>query len=352
MGEVSGAEAHEINIQGVVDSPERELVPGQPRVALLVISFIASFTLACSVLLVVGHYGLNAPRSLWPFGSSGVTKILPDDVAPFDSVQISRGGVYLKAAAGEAGNPSKGEDYGFFVWFKLRKLPAIGESLGLVGKFDSQLPGKPGYAVSLEGAPDGVRPRVYISAGAVPGRWYSFSSHPMNRRDWYLLTVTVVDDAFIATSLGRAFSEEPLILLGGHRLTGGDLPASKAEVLVGAFGASRFRGQVGPFGILSGPDSKEQLSSYFKAIQAQPKAIPEGIPVRAIRLWAAPLEDYGPLKVSITRVQGEARINDQSPKKAASVERSAADAASKPQRRITAPKKKVVKKSAKNKTKK
>jgi hypothetical protein len=258
--------------------------------------------------------------------------------------------VYLKAAAGEAGNPSKGEDYGFFVWFKLRKLPAVGEALGLVGKFDAQLPGKPGYAVSLEGAPDGVRPRVYISAGDIPGRWYSFSSHPMNRRDWYLLAVKVIDDAFIVTTLGRAFSKESPILLGGHRLSGGELPASKADLIVGAFGASRFRGQVGPFGILTGPESQEKLSSYLKAMQVQPRGIPSGIPSDAIRLWASPLEDQGPRKTVIVRVQGEGRGNDESRNRDASVKRSSADAAGKPQRRITPPKK-VVNKSAKSKKK-
>jgi hypothetical protein len=273
-----------------------------------------------------------------------------DNAAPFDSLQVSRGGVYLKAALGEAGNPSKGEDYGFFVWFKLRKLPAVGEALGLVGKFDAQLPGKPGYAVSLEGAPDGVRPRVYISAGDIPGRWYSFSSHPMNRRDWYLLAVKVIDDAFIVTTLGRAFSKESPILLGGHRLSGGELPASKADLIVGAFGASRFRGQVGPFGILTGPESQEKLSSYLKAMQVQPRGIPSGIPSDAIRLWASPLEDQGPRKTVIVRVQGEGRGNDESRNRDASVKRSSADAAGKPQRRITPPKK-VVNKSAKSKKK-
>jgi hypothetical protein len=339
-------QAQDMQVQEIVIPPDRD-ASQQPRVALLVLSFIASFALACSLLVVLGHYGLGAPRSLWPFGSTGVSALVhSDDSAPFDSLQVSRGGVYLKATVGESGNPTKGEDYGLFVWFKLRKLPAVGEALGLVGKFDSQLPGRPGYAVSLEGAPDGVRPRVYISAGDVPGRWYSFASHPMNRRDWYLLQVTVVDGAFIATSLGRAFSEEPPILLGGHRLTGGELPASKADLVVGAFGASRFRGQVGPFGIISGPDSKEKFSSYLRAIQKQPSGIPSGIPSSAVRLWAAPFDDQGPRKTPIVRVQGEGSANSESHEKGVAVERPASDTASKPVKRITPPKK-VVKKDPK-----
>jgi hypothetical protein len=335
-------------VQDSVDPPDRQVLPEQPRVALITVSFIASFALACSLLLVVGHYGLNAPRSLWPFGSAGVTKPgLSNDAQPFDSLQVSRGGVYVKATMGEAGNPTKGEDYAVFVWFKLRKMPAIGETLGIIGKFDAREPGKPGYAVSLEGAPDGIRPRVYISAGDTPGRWYSFASHPMNRRDWYLLSVTLVDDTFIATSLARAFPEEPPILLGGHRIVGGQLPASKADLIVGAFGASRFRGQIGPFGILTGPESKDRFSSFFRAIQAKPSDIPSEIPARVVRLWASPFEDRGPHKAAIVRIQGEERGNDEATTKEAGGKRSSVDSPRKQLQRITPPKK-VAKKDAKN----
>ncbi len=293
-------------LQDIIDPPDRQVLPEQPRIALVVVLFFGSFALACSLLIALGHYGLNAPRSLWPFGSAGVASgDLGRDSALFDLIQVNRGGVYAKAAVSDVGNPTKGEPFALFVWFNLRKMPAVGESLGLLGKFDSQLPGKPGYAVSLEGAPDGVRPRVYIGAGNIAGRWYSFASHPMNRRDWYLLAVTVVEDAFIATSLGRALSAEPLKLLGGHRLTGEELPVSQADLVVGAFGASRFRGRVGPFGILAGHSSKEKFAAYLKAIQEQPGGIPSVIPADYIRLWASPLADLGPRRVAVLHVQGD-----------------------------------------------
>lgn len=298
-------------VQDIINPPDRQVGSEQPRLATIVVSFVVSFAFACSLLLALGHYGLNAPRSLWPLGSVGaITRNISEDSAPFDSIQVNRGGVYAKASVGAAANPTKGESFALFVWFNLRKVPAAGESLGLVGKFDSQLPGKPGYAISLEGAPDGVRPRVYISAGDVAGRWYSFASHPMNRRDWYLLAVTVVEDAFIATSLGRALSSEPLRLLGGHRLGAGELPASDVDLVVGAFGASRFRGRIGPFGILSEPSDNEELSVYLRAIQEQPGVIPSVIPASAIRLWASPIEDRGPLKFPVVNLQGS-REGDQ-----------------------------------------
>jgi len=212
--------------------------------------------------------------------------------------------VYVKAVVGDAANLTRGEDYALFIWFKLRKAPAVGEALGLVGKFDSQEPGRPGYAVSLEGAPDGIRPRVYLSSGAVPGRWYSFSSYPLNRRDWYLLTLSITRDTFVSTSLGRAFSHEAPILLGGHRIGEGELPVSKADLVVGAFGASRFRGQIGPFGILSGKDLSVEMTSFLEEMQRAPSAGPAYIKNGVVRLWASPVEDLGPRKVSVICAKG------------------------------------------------
>lgn len=292
--------------QQLLDPEEEHVARSQRSPTVLALSFIASFVLACFLLLIIGHYWLNSPSSLWPFNRVGaMSGSQGGSATDFNPFAVSRAGAYVKATIGDIANPTKGDDYALFVWFKLRKSPAVGEALGLVGKFDSQTPGRPGYAVSLEGAPDGIRPRVYVSAGDTPGRWYSFSSYPMNRRDWYLLTVSIVEDTFLSVSLGQVSSKEPPILLGGHRISGG-LPASKADLVVGAFGASRFRGQVGPFGILAGSTISKELSKYMQAIQGKPGDIPSAIPSSVIRLWATPSEDMGPGKVAIVSVQGDA----------------------------------------------
>jgi hypothetical protein len=295
---------------------------GQARLPMAVLAavFAAAFVFACFTLLALGHFGLNVPRSLWPFGSGAVTLSSPNKSEPdFVPFSVSRSGSYLKAQVGESANPLSGQDYVFFLWFRLRKLPASGETLGIVGKFDSELPGKPGYAISLEGAPDGVRPRVYLSTGSnrgeVNSRWYSFSSYPMNRRDWYLLTVSIVDDKFVTTYLGRAFSSEAPLLLGGHQIEGssvegvGSLPQSKADVVVGAFGSSRFRGQIGSYGILAGKQLSKKLPGYLAAIQAQPSVFPVDVPKEFVLLWGAPSEDLGPHRFGIVSVTVESKKN-------------------------------------------
>lgn len=316
--------------QHSLDPGANDLPQGRRSVVVIALSFAASFALACFLLLVVGHYCLNSPRSLWPFERASIGSAIPGaGVSDFVPFPVSKGGAYIKAAIGSDVNPTKGDDYALFVWFKLRKSPAVGEALGVVGKFDSQTPGRPGYAISLEGAPDGIRPRVYVSAGDNPGKWYSFSSHPMNRRDWYLLTVSIVEDTFLSVSLGQALSSEPPVLLGGHRISGG-LPASKADLVVGAFGASRFRGQIGPFGILAGNGISKQLSTYSKAIQGKPGGIASAVPSNIIRLWASPSEDIGPAKFEILQVPGEA------PRAAmSSVKPSKKDVRGKPAKRAT-----------------
>jgi hypothetical protein len=295
-----------VQAQESADSAGGETSRGRWHILLIAVSFAGSFAVACSLLLAIGHYGLNSPRSLWPFDGAAVGPMAKDGIEtglkPF---LVSRGGTYLKAAVGDSANPTTGYDYSLFVWFKLRKAPAVGEALGLVGKFDPQQPGRPGYAVSLEGAPDGIRPRVYVSAGETPGRWYSFSSYPINRRDWYLLTISIVDDAFISASLGRALSKDPPVLLGGHRISG-PLPTSQADLVIGAFGASRFRGQIGPFGILSGSGIAKRLTPYLTAMQGAPQALPAGLPKAEIRVWGSPFEDLGPQRIGIVAVQGEA----------------------------------------------
>lgn len=290
-------------VQDSADPISKEPPHGSWFTASVIASFLLSCVFACGVSLIIGHYGLQAPRVLWPYGSQSVITARDQESPNFLPFTVSRGGEYVKAVVGDAANLTSGEDYALFIWFKLRRAPALGEALGLVGKFDSQEPGRPGYAVSFEGAPDGIRPRIYLSSGAVPGRWYSFSSYPINRRDWYLLSLVITRDTFVSTSLGRAFANEAPILLGGHRVGEGEFPVSKADLVVGAFGASRFRGQIGPFGILSGKDLSAKMPSFLEAMQRAPSAGPAYIRSDAVKLWASPTEDLGPRKVSVIQAK-------------------------------------------------
>lgn len=289
---MSSGELPEINHS--IDASQREVI----SLPVTVGSFLLAFAAACVLFLVIGHYSMGSPRRLWPFDERArLDRMDGEPVAePF---VISSVGIYKKALGGEKLNPVPGRDYTVFAWFKLRRLPADGESYGLIGKFDAQVPHRPGYAVSLEGAPDGVRPRVYTSAATGGGRWYSFSVYPISRRYWYLLSVSVTEDSFLSAHIIQAGSNEEPTLLGGHRLGLPSLPFSASDMVVGAFGASRFRGQIGPFGILSHKKLRQDLPSYLKAISVEPNRIPRVVQSDSIELWASPAVDLGPKKYEV-----------------------------------------------------
>lgn len=259
----------------------------------LAAGFVLAFSIACALLLVVGHYALNSPRSLSPFSAPAITENATNDPVS-DPFLVSAAGMFQKAVVGEKANPLPGQDYTFFVWVKVRRPPVQGEVYSLLGKFDAEVGNRPGYALSLEGAPDGVRPRVYLSAGTERGRWYSFSAYPMSRKRWYALAVTLSQDTFVSAHIVEQGSDQPPVLLGGHRIRLSSLPYSASDLVVGAFGSSRFRGYVGPFGIISGERLQKNIVSYLSDMRLDLNKIPSSLPRSSLRLWATPKRDLGP----------------------------------------------------------
>jgi hypothetical protein len=171
----------------------------------------------------------------------------------------------------------------------------------VVSKFDSQVPYKPGYALSLEGAPDGVRPRVYLSAASGGGRWYSFAAHPMTRKNWYLFSMSLSEETYVATYVAEHGSDQGPVFLGGYKMQLPSLPLSAADISVGSLGASRFRGHVGPFGVLSAKGLQQDLAGYLASMQADPTARPRGLKSSSIKLWATPTKDEGPAGYQIVQ---------------------------------------------------
>ncbi len=290
--------------QGDVSHPFSSCDSGSGRrepVGQLIAGFVAAFLVACIVALLVGHYTLQAPRSLIPFSSS-VSNPQSHSINPVtDTFVVSSAGLYRKAVGGERLNPVPGQDYVLFVWVKLRRIPAHGEIYSVVGKFDAQVPNKPGFALSLEGAPDGVRPRVYLSAGSGGGHWYSFAAHPMTRKNWYLFSMALSDDTYVSTYVAQHGSEQGPAFLGGYKMRLPSLPFSASDISVGALGTSRFRGHIGPFGVLSAKDLQQDLLQHLAEMQADPNLPPRRLPQAAVRLWATPSKDQGPAQYSIVQ---------------------------------------------------
>ncbi len=283
----------------------REVEPvGAPSRLALVASFLTAFAVAACAFILIGHYGFDVPRSLSVFDSE--TEDASSELIASPLV-ISASGIFEKVAADPALNPSKGTEFVFFIWFKLRKIPAAGEYLGLAGKFDATIRSRPGYAVTLEGAPDGVRPRVYWNSDSENGKWYSFSTSHLRRKQWYLLAISFSKDAFLSAHIASAEGAEAVTLLGAHRIEPETIPISNADISVGAFGTSRFRGQIGPFGVLTGPKLSKDLQEYLMAMKLKPGSIPEEVPRNVVQLWASPLRDLGPRALAITPGSGPSK---------------------------------------------
>lgn len=262
-------------------------------------SFLSAFVFATGCFLLFGHYLLGAPRSLSLFEEAQERR---DDEVFSKTLVVGSQGIYQRVQAREELNPAVGSDFLIFVWFRLKRVPVTGESMSLIGKFDAQRPHKPGFAVSLEGAPDGVRPRVYWNNESGQGRWYSFTSRVLKRRAWYLLGVSYSRDTFLSARLLEAGGDDMDSLLGGHRVEPSFAAAAQADLLLGAYGSSRFRGQLGPFGILRGASLERDIPNYLLAMRERPNDIPSSITSSIIQLWASPLVDQGPLHVALETV--------------------------------------------------
>lgn len=283
--------------------------------SMLVASFLLAFFVAASAFVLVGHFGFNTPRSL---SVSTVDNELAatekEPVASFFTVH--RAGVRKTVAAHDSLNPSEGTDYMVFVWFRLRRVPESGEYTAVLGKFDAKARNRPGLAISLEGAPDGVRPRVYWNNAAGEGRWYSFASRYLRRNGWYLLAVSFSQDTFLSAYLVDQAELESNPLVGAHRLGKRVDPSSSADLVVGALGSGDFRGDIGPFGILSAKGLHKDIQGYVARLAASPNHIASGIPADAVRLWASPEVDLGSFKHAVTT--GAGRVKSVKPKKASS----------------------------------
>jgi hypothetical protein len=302
---VSGSEAFENHSNaGPVDgAPEKlnqaSVKHGNPSPLALGLSFVAAFVVATLGFIVAGHYLVGAPRSL-SFFQDAVDRRAGGLFS--EVLLVSAQGVYQRVAARDELNPAAGSDFLVFVWFRLKKVPVTGESMSLIGKFDAQRPNKPGFAVSLEGAPDGVRPRVYWNNESGQGRWYSFTSKIMKRKEWYLLGISYSRDTFLSARLLEARGEDDASLLGGHRLEPAFAASSQADLVLGSYGSSRLRGQIGPFGILRGDRFHGDIAEYLSSIRLNPGGPPTRIPRALIQLWASPLVDRGPHKLWIETV--------------------------------------------------
>lgn len=261
----------------------------------LAVGFILAFVL--SWLLVVGvGYLLNAGGG---DPSSPSVAEVPREEGFAQAVSVSGVGSVLRIEHAETLNPSTG-DFLLFVWFKLKNPLQDGDRAPFLGKYDEQSKSKAGYALALVGGADGVRPHVFWQNEEGKGRWYAFASTRVQPQEWYLFAVTFRAQRYLGVHVAGYGPRANPEVLGGYDLEGEIIPASKAPFEIGAAGTSKFRGRVGPFGIVQGLDVARDGGKIIKEIARNPEVIPDMVDQSQVAVWGSPRVDQGPAKLDIT----------------------------------------------------
>lgn len=255
-------------------------------------AFVAAFLLAW--LLVVAVF-LSLKRD----ESSKIAVVSPAQEDAFaDAVSITRSGTVLSIAHHTMLNPSQ-SDFMLFVWFKLRSAMDPEERSTFLGKYDPKRDNPEGYALALIGGADGVRPHVYWQNASGRGRWFAFASTHIVPERWYVMAVTFRAGRYLGVHIAPRSPEASPEVLGGYDLDGAIIPASSANLSIGAFKRSQFRGHVGPFGVFQDIDIAKNAATLLKRIARDPSFASEPVEEKQIALWASPIEDLGPLHLKI-----------------------------------------------------
>ncbi|MBX7144751.1 MAG: hypothetical protein K1X79_09900 [Oligoflexia bacterium] len=237
-----------------------------------------------------------------------------DEEALFpEATPISSQGMFLEAQALEAANPATGKDFVFFFWARLSRLPRNSEKLLLAAKSQLFADKQDGYVIGLSRDGDLLRPIVYWG-NEQAGRWYQFAPIDIYQGQWVLLALTFASaDGVLGL---HAVDYDPrgavqVHVLGGYEVESHQVASSSASLKMGAWGANRFRGKFGPFGVFSGDDVLEDFKAGLKEYARHPYELLSQYKKNA-RLWApTSRNDLGPTQAKLELVSPSRRTNQE-----------------------------------------
>jgi len=263
-----------------------------PRPIYLVGAFLAAFAVSWLAVVAV-FFSFKSRQSATSASSTTSTSAFADAVA------ITHPGMVLTVAHHALLNPTE-SDFMLFVWFKLKSTLDLDERSAFLGKFDQKAVNPEGYSLALVGGADGVRPHVYWQNSAGSGRWFAFASTTIEPGKWYVMGVTFRAQRYLGVHIAPYGLEASPEVLGGYDLDGAIIPASRANLSVGQFKKSKFKGHVGPFGVFRGIDISKDAPGILKRIARNPSFEADPVEESQIALWADPTVDRGPLHLPIT----------------------------------------------------
>lgn len=265
--------------------------------ASLVLLFVISFSVPLIFTFKIS--GIYSPGS----SSQDADAVFPGYTA------ISALGEHLEIEGGTDLNPQPGNDYIVSGWFRLSRMPQLKEKVLLLSKVDGQAENSAGFVLGLARDTDTIRPIVYWGDGDV-GRWYSFSDIGLASQSWFMLALSFQEGKFLGLHLGVPVPnrDTEVRLLGGYEVENGVVPDPVSPLRVGAWNEGRFRGRLGPFGVLSPSSIGDELKDLVKELARNPLTPPPSIAAKDVKIWVAERgKDISGYKRPVQLVRGSPR---------------------------------------------
>ena len=245
-------------------------------------------------------------------GLFGVSRFFDAEKELFpSSIVVGSPGRFVRVQNSTELNPAQGKDFFFGGWFQFKRLPAVGETMLLLTKFDASLNSKAGYALGLIRSEKDIKPAVYWRNVRGKGGWYEFSPLDFSDRGWTFFAVTVRGGKLLGlhTAEPDRRGKIRLKLSGGFELAEEVFPENSVSLVLGSNTATGFQGRIGPFGIISSEsqDAETWLDALTQ-IAGRPDRLPSMFSKNDLLLWTLGSKiDSSPAAHEIQPVGGKAK---------------------------------------------
>lgn len=222
-----------------------------------------------------------------------------------DAQTISLPGTFLRVRPSTGLDPVADKDFLFVGWFKLKKLPEVGQKVVVFTKNDQDGKKQGGYSIAISRDADAFRPVVYWKDSRGNGGIYPFASMSILSRKWFMLALSFREKRFLGVhgALLDGVQKPKVKLLGGYEVEDGILPTNGGDLQIGAMNQNVFRGQIGPFGIFMKQGMSDQLPAILDNFIKSPEDTDRRFTSNEIVLWSpGSLEDRGPERRTIELV--------------------------------------------------
>jgi hypothetical protein len=121
----------------------------------------------------------------------------------------------------------------------------------------------------------------------------------LRAKEWYLLGISFREKRYLGVHLMPHNGGKKAEVLGGYDLEPQVIPDTPADLVVGAFGASKFRGRIGPFGVIRREGMTKDVANFIVQMSKNAGSLPSAVSRSEAVLVASPKEDSGAFKLSI-----------------------------------------------------